>query len=196
MTQQVERTDARTNRARILSAAVALFAERGVDAEVRDIAERAGVAVGTLYNHFPRKDHLLVAVLREALREFQQATEQALIEPDVIVALRSFVHDGLAVAERYGALMAAIAEGRLLVERNDAEEAQATRVAINERLVAMVRRGIDAHVFRPELDVEVAISMLSSVFLPWTLTDLRLTRTPDQIAAALLAVFFDGARRR
>jgi AcrR family transcriptional regulator len=53
-------------RARILSAARELAAEGGYDAVVmRDVAERAGVALGTLYRYFASKDHLLAEVLVE-----------------------------------------------------------------------------------------------------------------------------------
>src|SRR5918998_1769602 len=77
MVRPAERADSRTNRARILATAVALFAERGIDAEMRDIAERAGLAVGTVYNHFPSKDALLVAVLQRAIAEVEQVAERA-----------------------------------------------------------------------------------------------------------------------
>nr|WP_246701139.1 TetR/AcrR family transcriptional regulator [Rhodopseudomonas sp. BR0C11] len=48
----------------LLEAALAVFATAGVDAPVRDIAEKAGVGVGTLYRHFPQRSDLIVAVFR------------------------------------------------------------------------------------------------------------------------------------
>ncbi|MHC1481304.1 TetR/AcrR family transcriptional regulator [Frateuria aurantia] len=41
-----------------------VFASSGVDAPVREIAERAGVGVGTLYRHFPQRSDLIVAVFQ------------------------------------------------------------------------------------------------------------------------------------
>lgn len=41
------------------------FATSGVDAPIRDIAEKAGVGVGTLYRHFPQRSDLIVAVFRQ-----------------------------------------------------------------------------------------------------------------------------------
>jgi AcrR family transcriptional regulator len=58
------RSDARRNMDALLDAALAVFAEAGVDAPVRDVAERAGVGVGTLYRHFPQRSDLIVAVMR------------------------------------------------------------------------------------------------------------------------------------
>lgn len=58
------RADARRNEDVVLAAAKELFATRGVDATVRDIAARAGVGVGTLYRRFPKRSDLVAAVFR------------------------------------------------------------------------------------------------------------------------------------
>ena len=58
------RADARRKLAALLDAAMEVFAERGVDAPVREIAERAGVGLGTVYRHFPRRSDLIVAVFQ------------------------------------------------------------------------------------------------------------------------------------
>ena len=58
------RADARRNMGALLEAALAVFAASGVDAPVREIAARAGVGVGTVYRHFPRRSDLVVAVFR------------------------------------------------------------------------------------------------------------------------------------
>jgi AcrR family transcriptional regulator len=42
---------------------MAVFEELGVDAPVRDIAQRAGVGIGTLYRHFPQRSDLIVAIV-------------------------------------------------------------------------------------------------------------------------------------
>ncbi|WP_336852505.1 TetR/AcrR family transcriptional regulator [Sinomonas albida] len=61
------RADARQNVDALLEAAKAVFAESGVDAPVRSIAERAGVGVGTLYRHFPLRSDLISAVFRHEI---------------------------------------------------------------------------------------------------------------------------------
>lgn len=58
------RADARRSLAALLEAAKHVFAASGVDAPVRMIAEKAGVGVGTVYRHFPRRSDLIVAVFR------------------------------------------------------------------------------------------------------------------------------------
>jgi len=59
------RADAQRNMQTLLKAALAVFARSGVDAPVRDIAETAGVGVGTVYRHFPQRSDLIVAVFRQ-----------------------------------------------------------------------------------------------------------------------------------
>jgi AcrR family transcriptional regulator len=58
------RADAQRNLDALLQSALAVFAISGVDAPVRQIAEKAGVGVGTVYRHFPQRSDLIVAVFR------------------------------------------------------------------------------------------------------------------------------------
>ena len=58
------RADAQRNTDALLEAALAVFATSGVDAPVREIAEKAGVGIGTLYRHFPQRADLIAAVFR------------------------------------------------------------------------------------------------------------------------------------
>lgn len=59
------RADARRNIDALLRAAVEVFEVSGVDAPVREIAEKAGVGVGTLYRHFPQRPDLIKAIIRQ-----------------------------------------------------------------------------------------------------------------------------------
>jgi AcrR family transcriptional regulator len=58
------RVDAQRKLASLLQAAMEVFAKSGVDAPVREIAERAGVGLGTVYRHFPQRSNLIVAVFQ------------------------------------------------------------------------------------------------------------------------------------
>jgi len=59
------RADARRNLQILLKTALAVFATSGVDAPMREIAEQAGVGVGTLYRHFPKRADPIVAEFRQ-----------------------------------------------------------------------------------------------------------------------------------
>lgn len=76
------RADAQRNRERILGAARDLVAEAGADATMEDIARRAGVAVGTLYRHFPAKEDLVSAVVDDSVEFIADRAEEALAAAD------------------------------------------------------------------------------------------------------------------
>jgi AcrR family transcriptional regulator len=61
------RADAQRSLDALLHAAKAVFATSGVDAPVREIAEKAGVGLGTLYRHFPQRSDLVAAVFRREI---------------------------------------------------------------------------------------------------------------------------------
>jgi AcrR family transcriptional regulator len=61
------RADAQRSIDSLLRSAVEVFATSGVDAPVREIAEKAGVGIGTLYRHFPQRADLIAAVFRNEI---------------------------------------------------------------------------------------------------------------------------------
>jgi AcrR family transcriptional regulator len=66
-TRRRVRSDAQRNIDKLLQTAMAVFATSGVDAAVREIAEQAGVGVGTIYRHFPQRSDLIAAVFRREI---------------------------------------------------------------------------------------------------------------------------------
>ena len=71
------RADAVRNRASILEAARRLVTERGTDVAMGEIAREAGVAVGTLYRHFPNKADLLAAVVTQYVEAVAEDAQDA-----------------------------------------------------------------------------------------------------------------------
>src|ERR687889_852635 len=72
------RADAERNRARILAAASEVFAERGLDVSLDDIAAHAGVGVGTVYRRFPDKDALIDALFEDKIADVERVAREAL----------------------------------------------------------------------------------------------------------------------
>ncbi len=70
------RADAQRNIDALLEAAKAVFVDSGVDAPVREIAEKAGVGLGTVYRHFPQRSDLIVGVFR---REVDSCADAAAV---------------------------------------------------------------------------------------------------------------------
>ena len=76
------RADARRNRERILEAARAQCAVRGLDVHMEQIARSAGVGVGTVYRHFPAKEDLLQALADERFARFAELARAGLEDAD------------------------------------------------------------------------------------------------------------------
>src|SRR5262245_39687816 len=95
-----ERVDVRRNRARLVEATQRLFASRGVDVSVREIAGEAGVGVATVYRHFATRDDLVDAVLEDAFEELVAASERALARDDAWVGFTGLVTETLELCGR------------------------------------------------------------------------------------------------
>lgn len=76
------RRDAARTRARLLEAAGSAISQHGVNVSLDLIARGAGVSKGGLLHHFPTREELLVAVMRQLLADFDAAVEDALDDAD------------------------------------------------------------------------------------------------------------------
>jgi AcrR family transcriptional regulator len=85
------RVDAQRNLGRVLEAAAEVFAERGPDASVDEIAHRAGVGHATVFRRFPTKDALISAVVRQRLETLLALAEEALQADDAARGFTDFV---------------------------------------------------------------------------------------------------------
>ena len=141
------RADAQRNRGRIMDAAVAVFAELGPRASTEEVARRAGVAVGTVFRHFPTKDDLLAAIMKRLLVElveeagrrdlfafFTYAVAQAAAKQTVVDLLAGSGVD-IRLTDAVGHLEEAV--GRLL-EQARAAEAVAATVRLPEVMALLV----------------------------------------------------------
>src|ERR1700686_3320002 len=91
------RRDAERNGLRILQAAREVFADRGPDASLDQIAPHAGVGVGTVYRRFPDKDTLIDALFEERIDEIAAAAQHALSASDPWEGLVGFLHQANAL---------------------------------------------------------------------------------------------------
>lgn len=86
-----ERSDSRRNRLRLVEAARAVVAERGLDVAGSEIAGRAEVGIGTLYRRFGSKEALVETAMSEVVGEVLAAARAALDEPDPATGLADFM---------------------------------------------------------------------------------------------------------
>ncbi|WP_214415215.1 TetR/AcrR family transcriptional regulator [Sphaerisporangium fuscum] len=85
------RADAARNRDKLLATATQVYAERGLDAPLEEIARRAGVSIGTLYNHFPTREALFEAIFPQRLAAMDEIVATALADPDPWNGFAGFV---------------------------------------------------------------------------------------------------------
>jgi AcrR family transcriptional regulator len=145
VSELASRVDARRNRERLLAAARELLASDGVDVPVREIAQRAGVGVGTLYRHFPGRDDLVDAVLEDAFDEYVSLAEGALAEPDAWTAFTGFVEQVLVLQARNRGLKDVVQTGA-----HGRERAEATRRRIAPLIARLVERAQADGALRPD----------------------------------------------
>jgi TetR/AcrR family fatty acid metabolism transcriptional regulator len=192
----VQARESRTNekRARILDAAVKVFAERGFhSATVAEIARGAGVADGTIYLYFKGKDDLLLRLFDEKMTELVAEVKEALsTERNAPGKLRRFIQLHLALVERNPELASV-----LIVELR--QSAQFLKAADRQKIAAyvdliaeVVREGQE----RGELDGNVSpatvkraiFGALDELALGWLMSGRRspLKKTAAEVAQWLV----------
>ncbi|GAB2177829.1 TetR/AcrR family transcriptional regulator [Dongia sp. agr-C8] len=108
------RADAARNRASLLEAGKACFAESGAATTLEEVARKAGVGIGTLYRHFPTRDALVEQVYRDALERLAVDAERLMKEQPPLEALRQWLFlfvDYIATKKLMHDLIASLAGG-------------------------------------------------------------------------------------
>ncbi len=182
------RADAAGNRGRIMEAARGILAERGLAAEVMQIAERAGVGAGTLYRNFPTRQHLIAAVVGEMSRSFEEAVAEAYAGTSASDALSAVIRAGFEVADQYGHLLLDLLAGGA----DRGFETGFDRERVRERVREICRRGVASGELPASLDVEFALGMLQGLFAPRALEFLLESHTPHQIADLAVDFYLRG----
>jgi AcrR family transcriptional regulator len=141
------RADAQRNRARLLDVAEAVFARKGIAASTEEIAQEAGVGIGTVFRHFPTKEALLAAVFRRRLHQLA-AYADTLVEAqdpgEAFFGFFSYVVD-LAVSQR--AQIDALADAGIDLQTATSDE----KLALQRALGGLLARAQAAGAVRPDL---------------------------------------------
>jgi AcrR family transcriptional regulator len=110
------RADAERNRKRLLDAAAAVFAERGLEASTAEIARRAGVGQGTVFRRFPSKDDLVAAIVVDRLHEITDTARWLLADPPPEGAVLAFMAQLASIHVRDRGLIEAVNGTRALAD--------------------------------------------------------------------------------
>jgi AcrR family transcriptional regulator len=181
------RADAERNRQRLLAAAKELFATRGFDVTLDEVARHAGVGTGTAYRRFPNKDALIDALMVDRIGELAAIAKECLHDPDPWHGLTGFF-------ERALALMAADRglEEVLFSSGRGRERSTHARQQMAPVVTRLVRRAVAAGAVRGDFstsDVPMINFMLTMV------VDFGRDIEPD-LYKRYLAIVLDGLRPR
>jgi AcrR family transcriptional regulator len=181
------RADAERNRQRLLTAAKELFATRGLDVTLDEIARHAGVGTGTAYRRFPHKDALIDALMVDRIGELAAVARECLEDPDPWGGLAGFFERALALqAADRGLKDVLFSAGR---GRERSVQARQQMAPVVGRLVA---RAVQAGAVRSDMsttDVPLINFMLN------TLVDFGRDVEPD-LYKRYLAIVLDGLKPR
>jgi AcrR family transcriptional regulator len=144
------RADARKNYEHLLTVAREVVTEQGADASLRDIARRAGVGMGTLYRHFPRREVLLEALLRASFDELTARAGELEGSAPSAEALTSWLREAVAVAVAHkyrgaiDSMVAAIADTESALHAScQTMRAAGTRLLVRAQEQGVAPAGLD-----------------------------------------------------
>ncbi|MEV6229024.1 helix-turn-helix domain-containing protein [Saccharopolyspora shandongensis] len=182
--RRAPRVDAIRNREAIVEAAAEVLAEQGTAVDVREIARRSGVGMGTLYRHFPKKEDLVHTVLRQDFSRWAESARQAAIDAeDPWAALTDFYQQALTGYARHRAIMENFA---LTWSVPDLEGIQQLRLVIEELCARAGATGL----LRPGVTTDDLLLLLVSLGHAVQITD----ECRPQMWNRLLRISLDGLR--
>ena len=146
------RADARRNREAIVAAADHLFRVHGMSLQMDEVAQRAGLGVGTVYRHFPTKEALTVELVQCRSETVISRAEQTMAADDPASAVRRFFHDMAAMMGEDIGLRESF-QVQVLAD-NKLEECAYYRQDLHERKMELLRRAQDLGVVRGDLALE------------------------------------------
>ncbi len=179
------RADAQRNLQTLLETAKDVFAKSGVDAPIREIASRAGVGIGTLYRHFPRRADLLAAVFRKEIDACADAAPVLAGEHPAFEALAEWIQLFTALAVTKRGLAAALLLDDPAFDEIPTRREQRLRPAFRTLFTAAIAAGE----IRDDIDPDEFMDAVSSLCMG--AHDTRL-----DYAQRMVGLFVDALRRR
>jgi AcrR family transcriptional regulator len=180
------RADARRNHDVLLGAAAEVFAKRGAEASLEEIARHAGVGIGTLYRHFPTRDALTEAVYRREVERLCDGVEELLSANPADVALATWMRNFASyVATKRGMAVALKA-----VLGADNELFTYSHGRIRAAIGTLVDAAVTAGSIRTDVDADDLLGAMSGICMA---TD---TAGWKDRTARLIDLLVDGMRYR
>ena len=179
------RADAARNRAAIVEAARAVFAEQGLDAPLDEIARRAGTGNATLYRRFPTRGDLIAAVFADRMTEHLEAVEAGLADEDPWRGFASYVETVAAMQARDRGIADLVT-----MDVSSAPEIEDLRSRAYDGLVRLVARAHEAGVLRADFtDQDVVLLLMANAGVVQATRD-----AAPEASRRFVALMLDGFR--
>jgi AcrR family transcriptional regulator len=156
---RAQRADAQRNYQRILDVARTVVAEQGTHASLREIARRTGIGLGTFYRHFPTRDALLEALLRERFEVLTAAARSLGDTHPPDRALKDWLREFLAGSTSYRGLAASM----MATLGDEGSPLHASCLAMRESVAGLLERAQDAGHVRPDVDRLDLFALMASI---------------------------------
>lgn len=153
------RADAQQNRQRVLAAAESVFAAKGLDVPIEQVARRARVGIGTVYRHFPTKEALFAAIVRGKIERMVDATEALADAKDARGALVSILERMVDEGARKKDLVQALSAAGVSVRSTMPELSGRLRAALG----GLLARAQAAGDIRRDIDVAELLALVAGV---------------------------------
>lgn len=177
------RADARRNYERLVLAAKEVFIKQGGGASMEAIARQAGVGVGTLYRHFPKRIDVVEAVYRTDVDELMSVADTAMSDLEPWDALVSWLRAFVKYAQGKRTFLNELHEA---FEKNPQLKSSA-RERIEMSMNAVLAKAQSAGVVRMDIDGADLTQIMSSMCVNATLSEGQGDR--------LLRLILDGLRQ-
>ena len=140
---------------RILAAAEAVFAEKGPSASTDEVAARAGVAIGTVFKHFPTKQALLQAIMKDLLARLTQEMDTLATDDAPGEALFTFITRMVEQAAQKRTVVGLLAEAGIDLQVADSVQ------LLREGIDALLTRSQQAGTVREDIRLDEVIALLT-----------------------------------
>ncbi|CAL9427232.1 MULTISPECIES: helix-turn-helix domain-containing protein [unclassified Streptomyces] len=176
------RSDARRNYERLLTEAKLAFGKDGIDTSLDDIARSAGLGNATLYRHFPTRENLLEAVLRDSIEELGATAEKLMAVDPPGTALTTWVHAAVAHATTYRGLVDMLMHSL----KNEASELNTACTSMQSAGERLLRRAQQAGDVRDDTSPSELFALIAAA--AWA------TEHAPEEAGQVVTVLIDGLR--
>ncbi|MET3523036.1 TetR/AcrR family transcriptional regulator [Mesorhizobium abyssinicae] len=178
------RADAQRNRDKLVEVAAQAFATDGVDASLEEIARQAEVGIGTLYRHFPTREHLVEIVYRREVEALCLAAEELARDHPADVALELWMQRFVDYIATKRGLATSL---RILLTTNSTLFSD-TSGRVSQALKRLVEAAAAAGTIRADVDASDVLHALGGIY--------SAPNTPDwrDRSGRLVKLLMDGLR--